>query len=270
MAKSIFDSRQTEYRSVLSAIGSVTKSTLDTILAKVDKHVDVPLRLSASFPTADAVLNISAYTSENGDGTAKSAGPIKSSIVSFPASTINFQTQATTGGTFDITFPASTVGYYRRAGFSLLSTGTLKVIFSAEQAVFGNLADPGTLLEQDAIRLGWIDLECTHASGLFKTAGSSTSIIENSVSGTPRIFRLRTDVGANESLLDAKDEDVLISSGVTEINFKGSGVSAAEVSPGHIEVTVPGSSATLDKIMVSAVDGYIYTSSVDGALYELI
>jgi hypothetical protein len=109
---------------------------------------------------------------------------------------INFQTQALSNvADFVITWPVSnTVGQFRRAGFSLIGSGKIQVIFSAEAATQGALANAGSLFASSGIPLGYIDLECTNSSGFFKTAGSVTNIIENA-----QIYRFGAGAGGGSS-----------------------------------------------------------------------
>jgi hypothetical protein len=60
----------------------------------------------------------------------KSVVPIKSQIQSIPASSINFQTGATSGATFDLIFPNGVIGEFTRLGLTLLSNGVIKGIFA--------------------------------------------------------------------------------------------------------------------------------------------
>jgi hypothetical protein len=152
----------------------------DQILSDIMKELNGPLRLHATFPTADAKLNFEAGNVTLGDGAERNLPPLKSQIFTIPTSTVDFQTQATTGATFIISWPASTVGQFRRVGFTLISSGEIQVLFSDEGASLGVLADPGTLFAKGGIPLGYVDLECTNVAGYFKTAGSATDVIENS------------------------------------------------------------------------------------------
>jgi hypothetical protein len=186
-----FDARQTISRDALANLLGINGTELDDLLRSINKEFNAPLRMSATSPTPDAKINFQASQVEAADLTAKEINPIAATIPSFVASTIDFQTGATTGGTISITFPASTVGFYRRVAFSLGSNGTLQAVFSAEAATLGALANAGTLFVSDCLPIGWIDLECTAASpGRFKTAGSATNIIENKVSGVNRVHKI--------------------------------------------------------------------------------
>lgn len=163
----------------LKSLGSTSREQIKSILTRLNNELESPLRLHATFPTPDAKLNFSASSINLGDGAKRSIPALKSQVFNLSASSIDFQTQAVVG-TFAITWPSSTVGMFRRAGFTLLSSGAIQVLFSAESATQGALANAGTLFVKSGIALGFIDLECTHASGKFKTAGSATDIIENS------------------------------------------------------------------------------------------
>lgn len=188
-----FDARQTISRTALANLLGINGTELDDLLVAIDKEVNSPLRISATTPTADSKINFLSSEVEAADLAGKSVGPIAKSVVSFAATTIDFQTAATTGGTVDITFPNSTVGFYRRVAFSLRKDAVLEAVFSSESLTLGALPDPGTLFVEGAIPIGWLDLEATAASpGRFKTAGSSTNIIENKVGSSQRIHRIET------------------------------------------------------------------------------
>lgn len=194
-----FDARQTISRDVLSQLLGINGTELDDLLRAINKEFNAPLRISASSP-ADAKINFQPSEVEAADLAAKNASPVSSQIPSFPASTIDFQTGATTGGTINITFPNSTVGFFRRIGFSLDASGTIQAIFSAEAATIGALANAGTVFVKGALPIGWIDLEATAASpGRFKTAGSATNIIENKVGSDNRVHRIMGGGGTGGS-----------------------------------------------------------------------
>lgn len=184
-----------------------TDASFTTTISELDAEVERPLRLLATEPTEDAKLNFIPSQVKRSDGTGRSVPDTNGAVPSFVASNIDFQAKTTAGGTFDITFPASTVGQFRRCGFTLQPNGTLKAIFSAEAGSVGALADPGTLFVL-GFHVGWIDLECTDVSGEFKTAGSATNIIENEVSGTSRIVvsPRATDITPTD-LFDLNDEN---------------------------------------------------------------
>lgn len=150
----------------------------------------LPLWMHAN-TTPDAKLYIEANTATTLEGTALRTPPQGTTLPTVVASTIDFQLNTTSGATFSITFPATTVGLYRRMGITLLPSGVLSCLFSGAQALQVNLADPGTLFDtttSGAVPLGYIDLESTNAAGKFKTIGSATNVIENAVSASPRIF----------------------------------------------------------------------------------
>lgn len=171
---------------ILPVLRTAARAPLKDILPAIDKNFNSPLRLFASNPS-DALLNIAAQEVQQADGTGKSAPPTSSTIPTVPASTINFQSGATTGATFSgLTFPSTTVGQFRRLGLTLLASGQINAIWSPAAASVGALANPGTLFVPTGIPLGWIDLEAT-ASTAYKTAGSATSIVENAVGGVSRI-----------------------------------------------------------------------------------
>lgn len=170
----------------LAVLRQAARTQLKDILTAIDSNFNSPLRMYASNPS-DAVLNMGAQEIQQADGTGKSVPPTSSTIPTVVASTINFQTGGTTGATFiNLTFPTTTIGQFRRLGLTLLASGQINAIWSAAAASLGALANPGTVFVPSGIPLGWLDLEATGATA-FKTAGSATNIIENSVGGVSRI-----------------------------------------------------------------------------------
>lgn len=158
----------------------------------VNQNPDVtqPLRIFANPNGADSKLYIAPNNIQSSDGGEIVSPPLSSTISTVTASTIDFQTQATTGATFVVTWPTgTTVSNYYRVGLSLLANGNIQVLFSAGAGSLGAVANPGTLLPSGTIPIGWIDLQATSTGGLFKTAGSSTSVIESQVAGTATIHR---------------------------------------------------------------------------------
>jgi hypothetical protein len=182
------DARQVISRQILDKVLGLATSSLDFLLSQFNKEIDTPIRMAASNPV-DAKINFSPSSVESADLAAKVASPVDLLINSFPASTVDFQTGATTGGTFSITFPASTVGRFRRVGFSLNNLGVMVGTFTAESVTEGALANAGTLFPVGNIPVGWIDLVCTNASGQFKTIGSASNVIEHKTSGINRVHR---------------------------------------------------------------------------------
>lgn len=208
--------------SALPVLGYATRTTDDTITSGIDTEFDTPLRMFAT-ATPDAKLNFSAPNIIGANTTKKSNPSVNGGIsTSTTASTINFQTQATTGLTFSITFPTATIGLFYRVLFSFTSTGTILGTFSASAASVGALVAPNTLITTGTMLIGYIDLEAT-ATNAWKTAGSATSIIENSVSGTARIIRFASGATDNSSLIEQNETMALIGGGTWAFN-SGTGV----------------------------------------------
>lgn len=204
MGKSYQQDVQMVHDAALPYLGEAARTELQAIIAALDNNTNGPIRIGAA-ATPDSKLYFQAQQTQSSDGAGLSVPPTRNTIPTLVASTVDFQTQATTGGTFDISWPASTVGLFRRVGFTFLSSGTVKALFSAEAASVGALANPGTLFVSGSIPIGWVDLQCTNVLGYFKTAGSSTNIIENSVSGTARIVRFGSGGGGGSGTGDANE-----------------------------------------------------------------
>ena len=145
----------------------------------------IPLKLSASI-IADSKINIASNVVTTINGSATAVPPFADSFAVFPVTTVDMQTGATTGGTVNNSIPSSTIGKYRRVLLSYSSTNQLYLTWSTEVATLNSLASPDTLVRAGDFILGYLDLEATGTIA-FKTAGSSSNIIENAVTDTPRI-----------------------------------------------------------------------------------
>lgn len=189
----------------LTALGAPADELLDATMARVAKHADSPLRMAAA-ATPDAKLYFSANLVDDGDGGQRATPPLDDLIQSVVASSLNFQTGATTGATFFVegvalALPTTTIGQFRRWAFVLRSDGAINSKYSSAYASMAALnadtaANAGTLFAAlDGLPLGWIDLEAT-ATTAYKTAGSASAIIENKVSSNVRIFRFGAGGGA--------------------------------------------------------------------------
>jgi hypothetical protein len=178
-----------------SVIGASANELLHNTMARVGKHVDNPLRMYAA-ATPDSKLYFSANVVEVGDGAGKSTLPIEGNIGTFVATNIDMQTGVVTGGTVNMlgggsfALPASTLNYYRRLCFNFQSDGSVQANFSAESATTGGLSNPGTLFNaMTGLPVGYIDLQCDNIVGQYRTAGSSSSIIENKIGSYYAIMR---------------------------------------------------------------------------------
>jgi hypothetical protein len=188
----------------LPVLGKSARTEIKDIVSALENNSNSPIRVHAA-ETPDSKVYFEAKQIQLSDLAGLSIPPNNGTIPYFPESTIDFQTQATTGGTFDVIWPTSTVGMYRRVGFTLLISGAIKMLFTPEAATLSALANPGTIFVKGALPIGWIDLECTDAAGLFKTAGSASNIIENSVGGVSRIVRFGSGGGSGSGTGDANE-----------------------------------------------------------------
>jgi hypothetical protein len=178
------DLRQIEAKTQnFKQLGLTQGSHLGQIISKINTDLDFPLKLSASFPTPDSKINFSDSAILGPDGVTKVHPPIQGQIFTDLASLwIDFQAQTVSNTSdFEITWPTSnTVGYYRIAVFTLTTAGNILALFSSEAASEASLPDAGGFFIPSGISIGYAVLQCTHADGKFKTAGSASNIIENS------------------------------------------------------------------------------------------
>lgn len=166
-----------KHEAALAVTKKAALSTQEVINLGFDLNADVPYRMFATL-TPDAVMNFAASAVTSGDGSKKVVAPFSSSIKTVAAQTINFQTQVVSSEVL-ITFPASTLDFFRICSFVLTDAGKIQATFSAEAVSIGALVNPGTLFTTLGTPIGYAVLKCTNATGLFKTANSVTSIIEN-------------------------------------------------------------------------------------------
>lgn len=178
-------------------------STVEEILSNRLIHGQ-PLLIHQGSP-ADSKIYFEPSSISTVEGSALVAPPIKSQILNTVASWIDFQAQTTSGVSFIIVWPASTVGYFRYVGFTLLSSGVIQVLFTPEAATVGALVNPGTVFATGGMPLGYILLQATDVAGKFKTKDSVTNVIENTVSGSSRVFLFGSGGGVGGGSGDTTD-----------------------------------------------------------------
>ena len=160
-----------------------------------------PLLITAN-TGADAKVKIYPNVVTNLDGTDTNTPPISNNIASVPLSTHDLQSGATTGATFiDAVFPTSTVGYYRRFGYTLLTDGTIQFLFTKEHANLIDVDNAGTVFAGTGLPIGWVDVQATGATA-FKTANSASNIVETMVSGTSVVHRFGSGGGGGSGTGD--------------------------------------------------------------------
>ena len=200
------DLRQIEAKTQdFEQLGLVSGATLNQIVDEINTDLDFPLKLTATFPTADSKLNFSNSKLSAPDGVNKIVPPVKKQI--FPSLSslyIDFQTQLTSSG-FDIVWPSTnTVGKVRYVCFTLISSGNIKALFSDEYVDEATLTsptlgfNPGGLFISGGLPVGYLIIECTNALGYYKTSGSATNIIDNA-----KIFRFGSGAGGGGGAGDA-------------------------------------------------------------------
>lgn len=202
----------------LKTLGKAARSTDDGIMDAIAQELDAPLKLRATFPVADSKLNLEPSIIPAADGGNKSMAPIKSQVYTLPASTVDFQTQVTTGATFVLAWPSTnTVGYFRRVGFTLIGNGTIQALFSEENVALVGLVNPGTLFVKSGVALGFLDIECTDNTtiGKYKSAGSATAIIENA-----KIYRFSSGSGGGSGTGNVNDFETYMALRLQESFFQ--------------------------------------------------
>jgi len=151
-----------------------------------------PLRLYTDTPSTSK-LHIMPNQIFSRDGTTRSSFPINFMFSYIADCWIDFQDKAHSGE-FNIEFPISTVGKYRRLYLTEIFGGKITALFSEEVSAVSSLNDLGFLFISGN-PIGWVDLECTDSSGKFKTIGSTSNVIESVVNGESRIYRIAAGAG---------------------------------------------------------------------------
>jgi hypothetical protein len=174
---------------------------LNQIIENIDTDLDFPLKISATFPTADSKLRISNSKMSAPDGVNKITPPVRKQI--FPeldSLWIDFQTQSVSSALdFDITWPTTnTVGQFRYMCLTLISSGKIKALFTNEAASEAALVNPGGFFVSGGLPVGYLAIQCTSALGYFKTAGSISNVIESA-----KIFRFGSGSGGGSGTGDA-------------------------------------------------------------------
>lgn len=247
------------------SLGAPAGELLSTTVDRIGRVAKSPMSLHASFPP-DSRLHIGKSIVPSGDGGGKSVSPIDDIIPDTLDTTIDFQTGAITGQTVQVggasfVLPSGTVGLYRRFVLVLRSDGIIDTLFSSEAASISALENAGTLLASLTLSdlglfIGWVDLECDDVGGKYRTAGSSSSVIENSIGLIPRIHRFEGGggggVGTNWNTSVKSSSYPLVS--YDEI--------LADSTLGSFVLTLPSSPVLGDRIWVIDIKGTWETNNV--------
>jgi hypothetical protein len=192
-------------QSALPILGVAARTDDETIFLTLEKHLDTPSRMYANLP-ADTNLYFSTSLIEVGDGAGKSLPPIDDKLVTSVAGLINYQTISSpvsgitltlAGGTY--AHPTATVGQCVIGAFVRKGDGSYDCKYSTPTTQSATLAlDVAQTLFStlDGLPVGYIYLTCTNATGLWKTMGSTTSIIENKTTVTNTIVRFGAGGGS--------------------------------------------------------------------------
>lgn len=195
---------QNVQESSLPVIGTAARTSDEAIFAKVDKHLDTPVRMFATL-VPDGKLNFSSSAVEAGDLAAKTIPPIDDKLATSPAGSINYQTISSpvTGITLTLTgaayaHPTATVGQVIVGVFVRKNDGSLDCKYSAPDTQANTLAlDVGSIFSSlDGLPVGFVYLQCTNVTGLWKTLGSVTSVIENKTTAGNVIYRFGSGGGS--------------------------------------------------------------------------
>lgn len=165
---------------------------------------DTPLKITAGEP-ADASVRILSNVVSNTDGTDTNTPPISSVIPSVVFSSHNLQTGATSGASFlGAAIPNTTIGNYRRVGYTLLPSGDVQILYTPEAASLAATANPGTVFVKTGLPIGWLDVQANAANSL-KSADAASNNIYNSVGGVSTIHRFGAGGGGGSGSGDANN-----------------------------------------------------------------
>jgi len=207
-AANVMQAYQMVVDAAMDVLGVPERTDLEEIHGRLNKHLNIPFRLHAGSPTANQLLYIGTNRVEQGDGAGLSSPPLDDLINLFPDTTIDYQ--AASGGTVSggtvyvdgeaFQLPDCTVGEYARHVFVYQSgNNVVDSTFDSHPTDVSSLKNPGELFAKiEGIPIGYVDLECTDATvgeAKYKTAGSTTNIIENKVGSDFRIFRFGSGAG---------------------------------------------------------------------------
>lgn len=126
---------------------------------------DSPLRMRAG-DTPDSKVYFEPNSKVALDGTGLRTPPIKGQIPDLPLTSFDFSGSSANAGSFiGGSFPQVPGGQYIRAGFTLLSSGVIQVLWSTHAASLAALPNPGTIFAKTGQAVGYVDLESVNSSG---------------------------------------------------------------------------------------------------------
>lgn len=187
MANTKQDLRQIEAKiQDFEQLGTTSGTTLAQIVEKIDTDLNFPLKLAATFPTANSKLNFSHSNIECADGSRKTLPPINKTVyASINSLWVDFQASAASRLSDPLTLDDSlwptttTLNNFSYACFTITKYGKVQVQFTPESPSILTLQNPGLYFIKNGLPIGYLLLQATSTNGKFKTAGSVTSIIEN-------------------------------------------------------------------------------------------
>jgi hypothetical protein len=280
-ARTFIQNFQIVQDAALSVLGQAARTDNETIISAMDDHLDVPLRLYAS-ATADESLNIGSNQVTQGDDAGLSTPPLDDSVSTYAGATIQYQA-GTTGGSGTVlvegsafALPTCTLNSWRRHVFVYVSSSnSIDSKFSPESAIgVSSLEDPGTTFAAlSGTAVGYINLQCTNASGQYKTAStagnSATDVIENAVSGAAAIYRFGSGAGGGAGgdtsfklqsiagdIATIKGGTIILSDGRELQTYDGAGLLSTDFE-GDIAInldTVLGTAPVVNTTYILAVD----------------
>lgn len=208
--------------SALGVIGTAARTTNESILSKINLHLDVPVRLYAAL-TPDSKLYFGPSITEAGDGAAKTVLPVEGTLTQSVSGSIDYQVIVSPVSGITLTLEggayahpvASSSGKYVAGVFVRKKDGTFDCKYSTIQNSFVALQsiDLGTLFQAiGGLPVGYIYLVSTDNAGRWKTVGSSTSIIENKTGNGSVIGRIQSAVDLDYFINSLNTQSALLQS----------------------------------------------------------
>lgn len=246
-----------------TVVGYSANDSLVTAIAKIAATLDHPARFYAS-ETPDEYLNFTGFSTVKGDGTAKVLPPDSSgsSGVLLTSGKVSLKTGAVIGTTplllasgAAFSLPVTTAGQYRRLAIKQTATAFYAVFGAAYSGAYSYAAleDPGTLwLQAPGTPVCFIDLQAYSNGGstAFKTALSSTNVVENNVGGTsPMIYEV-ANVSDRGRLVVNQDRNLRLVNGG---NWQWAATTSTLTWSDAAQIEVPGVATSANNILAGSL-----------------
>lgn len=186
--------------SSLPVVGTGERTSNEVIFSKIDRSLNEPVRIYAGI-NPDSRLYFEASEVELGDGAVRNLLPVEETLVDSVSGYLDYQLISSMVGGITLTkdgaaysHPVATAsGKFVAGVFCRKKNGSFDSTYSAEQNTLNQVLalDLGTLFADiGGLPIGYVFLESTDNAGRWKTAGSSSAVIENKVGSQSTIGRI--------------------------------------------------------------------------------